>query len=984
MSIAALTFLSPWLLTALIALPAIYWLLRTVPPRPKEVAFPATRILVGLESTERTPARTPWWLLLLRLLAAALVILALSEPIYNPSREKGLSGTGPVVIAIDNSWASASQFAARMNLVERLITEAETQRRSVVVAPTAAAARTVAFKIEAPGDARTTAAAVAPQPFAPDRDQAAAAIERVLAAPSGASQASILWLSDGIDHGGKAVAFAQRLVALGPVSVVEADASLAALAVSGEVGQKGKLEATILRADTRGQREGVAHALAARGQRLAEATFRLAPGAGSTTISFDLPLELRNQVARIDLPGERSAGAVSLLDARSQWHRVGLVSGESREQAQPLLAPLYYIEKALAPFAELVAPKASNVQQSVETALKEQSTVLVMADIGTLSGDLHDRIKDWVTRGGVLVRFSGPRLEKGGDDLLPVPLRIGGRTLGGALSWSTPQALAKFDDGSLFAGLTIPPDVTINRQVLADPAKLTPDINILARLNDGTPLVTARKSGDGQIVLFHVTANSDWSNLPLSGLFVDMLRRISTLGKGVGPGDGTEIKSGDTVTDAGGPDASAARPEQLLPPVQTLDGYGVLKAPPPTAQPIKASAATERAASLDHPPGYYGAASAARALNALGPKPELKPLPALPAGVERRGYDGTSATPLKPSLMAAALSLVLLDVLAVLALAMGGLGLASAFKRSAAAASAVMIIAAAGVVHAGLFSDAASAQQRPDRGPATAPKARVIPAAPGADGTAMKATSKVTFGYVLTGDTNADQVSRAGLEGLNRILTLRTSIEPGDPIAVDIAKDEIAFYPVLYWPVVPNPQALPEAALARIDAYMKEGGLIIFDTRDYGYGAPTGLSPGGGNNTPLQRLLARLDVPRLEPVPVGHVLTKSFYLLKSFPGRWDGGQLWIEASDGGDQDPAQGRKARRSDGVTSILITSNDFASAWALDDRGRPIYPTVPGGEAQREMAFRTGVNIAMHALTGNYKADQVHVPALLERLGQ
>ena len=111
-------------------------------------------------------------------------------------------------------------------------------------------------------------------------------------------------------------------------------------------------------------------------------------------------------------------------------------------------------------------------------------------------------------------------------------------------------------------------------------------------------------------------------------------------------------------------------------------------------------------------------------------------------------------------------------------------------------------------------------------------------------------------------------------------------------------------------------------------------------------------------------------------------MTKSFYLLRTFPGRWDGGQLWVEAE--AEASSEQGRKARRTDGVSSILVTSNDLASAWALDERGRPIYPTVPGGEQQREYAFRTGVNIVMYALTGNYKADQVHVPALLERLGQ
>jgi hypothetical protein len=187
---------------------------------------------------------------------------------------------------------------------------------------------------------------------------------------------------------------------------------------------------------------------------------------------------------------------------------------------------------------------------------------------------------------------------------------------------------------------------------------------------------------------------------------------------------------------------------------------------------------------------------------------------------------------------------------------------------------------------------------------------------------------------------------------------------------------------MLYWPVLANARPLPEATLTKIDAYMKQGGMIIFDTKDYAQGLPSGFSLRGEGGTPMQRLLGNLDIPRLEPVPEHHVLTKSFYLLRSFPGRWDGGQLWVEAEAPRDSD--QGRQARRVDGVSSILITSNDFASAWALDDRNQPLYPVVPGGERQREMAFRTGVNIVMYVLTGNYKADQVHVPALLERLGQ
>jgi hypothetical protein len=964
MSFGALAFLNPWLLAALATLPIIYWLLRTVPPSPHQVTFPPTRILVGLENQEKTPAASPWWLTLIRLLAAALLIFALAEPVLNPSREAALEGTGPVAIVVDNGWASASRWNERTRMIDRVIAEAEGSSRPVVVVPTASTAKTFTARIEAPAEARSTAAALNPQPFAPDRLAAAGALESALA---GAKGASIVWLSDDIDHDGKAAEFADKLRGLsqgGTFAVIEDGRSTEPVGVSAGIGQSGKLEARVLRPDG-GARTGFVHAISTRGQSLAEAPFQFAAGAAATTVPFELPLELRNQVGRVEVAGERSAGAVSLIDARSQWHRVALISGENREQAQPLLAPLYYIEKALNPYAELIRPKGSNLAAGIQEALAQNASVLMLADIGTLSGEAAKHVEDWVNKGGVLVRFAGSRLENGGDELLPVPLRVGGRTLGGALSWSTPQKLAPIEDSSLFAGTPVPPEVTVSRQVLADPAMLGPDVHVWARLQDGTPLVTERKFGEGQIILFHVTANSDWSNLPLSGLFVEMLRRISALGSGAP--DGSTSGAAD---DAGAPELPT-----VLPPLQTLDGFGILAPPPPTAQPISAAKVHDLVPSLDHPPGYYGAGGSPRAVNVLGPKSTIAPLPALPTGTERLNYQSESAQPMKSWLLLAALALLFADIIAVILLQAGGFALWRGTRRGAAhAAIAFAIIGAATLFLAAPGANAQVAEDLAAQAGAVSKQA--------ADERAIEATSKVTLGYVLSGDQNIDEISRLGLDGLGRLLAVRTAVEPGRPMGVNILTDEIAFYPVLYWPVLPDAKALPEETLAKIDAYMKQGGLIVFDTQDYGRGlAGSGAAPGIGESA-LQRIIGKLDVPRLEPVPENHVLTKAFYLLRNFPGRWDGGQLWVEALDGNGAD--QARRARVSDGVTSIIVTPNDLAAAWALDEGGRPLYPTVGGGEDQREMAFRTGINIVMHALTGNYKADQVHVPALLERLGQ
>ena len=1020
MTFGSLAFLNPALLAGLLALPVIWWLLRAVPPAPVRVHFPATRILVGLPNTEKQSDRTPWWLTALRLIAAAALIFALAEPVLNPTPTSALSGKGPVVLVVDNGWGAGAHWSDRRAELERRITEAESQRRAVVVAPTAFITKAPAYRIEAPAQARSTAAAIEPQPFAPDRTRAAEALAQTLAAQP---DASILWLTDGIDHDATAAAFAERLKDLargGSTILIETVRAQEPLGVAASLGQGGKLEARVLRSGGV-ERRGTVQALSTRGQRLSEVPYSLPADSQGVDVRFELPLELRNQVARVEISGERSAGAVHLLDARAQWHRIGLLSGASLEESQPLLAPLYYIERALKPFAEITRDDDANLSKSISALIKRNISILVLADVGKMPADIHDRVAAWVRKGGVLVRFAGPRLESGGDDLLPAPLRDGARQLGGALSWATPLPLAPFPDDTLFAGLTIPADVLVNREVLADPARLGNDVQVLGRLKDGTPLVTSVKRGEGQLVLFHVTANSDWSNLPLSGLFVEMLRRIAVLGKPGGVGD---VTAADPITSIA--EQVAADTAEVLVPSQVLDGYGLLRSPPPTALAIAAAGLDAAKASADHPPGLYGPAASPRALNLLSVKTVLAPLPSLPSGFERRALEGTTARPLKPHLLSMGLALLLLDIVATLWLsgAFGNFG-----RGLLARVTAVAVMTLLAVPLAASLANSAAAQTPPPpnclttatpdgrRGnacrslvqyvPPSFPQDRSLnlppprpapPLANGPDAKAVAATGKATLGYVLTGDVATDLTSQQGLRGLVTFLSAKTAVDPGEPAAINIAADEIAFYPLLYWPVLGNPQPLPPATLAKIDAYMKNGGLIIFDTRDAGAVLPPGFASQGG--TPLQRLLGNLDLPRLEPVPGCdipsdsgldereaainrcHVLTKSFYLLRSFPGRYDGGQLWVEA-----EAPAatsQGRQARRVDGVSSILVTSNDFASAWALDDRGKPLYPVTPGGERQRELAFRVGVNLAMYALTGNYKADQVHSKALLERLGQ
>src|SRR5262245_35518775 len=949
-TIGAIGFLQPWVLAALAALPAIWWLLRLTPPSPQLVVFPPTRLLKDLKTTEEEPARSPWWLTALRMLLAALIILALARPLLNPDRQS-FAGVGPLLIVIDNGWASAAHWPERREAIEAAIDRGARDGRTIVLGPSAPG-QPVSPPLS-PDKARERIGGISPEPYAPDRTALAARIEKEL---SGRTGLRFLGLSDWLDYVDSQV-FAGALAKFatgGSLSVLRPERDDAALALGQGTGESGTFAARVL-SGAEGPRAGVVKALTGRGEPLGEAPFTLGPGKRETTVQFDLPIEIRNQVARIAIAGERSAGAVRLLDARSQWHRVGIVSGESREAAQPLLSPLYYVERALSPYADVVAPSEGNVANAIHGLIAQKVSTIVLADIGKLVAGTEEELEAWVKAGGVLVRFAGPRLEQGGDELLPVALRRGGRSLGGSLSWSTPQPLAPFEDNSPFRGLAVPEDVKVNRQVLADPS-VASEAEIWARLADGTPLVTAAKSGQGFIVLFHVTANSDWSNLPLSGLFVEMMRRAVALG----PSQITLEPAKETG------EAAAARPAAAtgaLPPLQTLDGFGQLTAPPLRAVPIAADKVDSTVPGPDHPPGYYGPSGAARALNIIAEKTALAPIGKIEGTSTVSGYVLKKPRALEPWFYLAAVALFIADILSVLVLS-GGLR----FRRRAVAASVTFLLAAA------LLSFSPAHVRAQATGEAAAGEATAV----SADDFASKAALHTRLAYVITGDPEIDQTSEEGLAGLSKVLRARTALEPAEPMGVDIDRDELAFFPVLYWPVREDASPLSDATLAKVDAFMKQGGLIVFDTRDHG----SGLSAEGMQGAALTRLIGQLDIPPLEAVPDSHVLTKSFYLMRSFPGRWDGGSLWVEAEPADEAERSE--RSRRTDGVSSIVITSNDLAGAWALDESNRPIYPAVPGGEVQREMAFRAGVNIVMYALTGNYKADQVHVPALLERLGE
>ena len=934
LTLGPIAVMSPWLLAGLAGLPILWLLLRAVPPAPIRRRFPGVALLLGLKDDDSQSDRTPWWLLLLRMLAAALLIIGFAGPLLNPQTER--DGTGPLLLLADATWADARNWDDRADRIEALVSEAgRAGRPTAVVALTDLPAGPPQFRAaEASLQALPN---MAPKPYAPDFD---AIVEWAESLPG---RFDTYWLSDGLARESRGPLLS-TLEARGDVTVFQSPRRTLALrparfdagdiiveAIRTPVGDRFEADVSAIGLDPAGVE-----------RRLATATAAFDPGEGVADVVFDLEPELRNRVGRFEIAGVSSAGAVALADDALRRREVALIAGSTEPEGLELLSPTHYLEQALDPVADLIDGTITDV-------LVSNPDVMILADVAGLAAGEDDAVRQWVEDGGLLVRFAGPRLAasdlaRGTEDpLLPVRLRAGGRSVGGAMSWGEPKVLAPFDETSPFFGLPVPDDVTVTAQVVAQPDPTLAE-RVIAQLGDGTPLVTRKPLGEGQVVLFHVTANAEWSSLPLSGLFVQMLERLA-------------VSTRPATPDAEDLAGTVWVPERILDARGTLERIDTLP-----------GVAGERIATArpgpDMPPGLYRGDDRSLAVNTIGADQILSPM-AWPSGVTVEGLEITTETELTGWVLTFALGLLILDIVASLLLS----GRLSAPGRSIAAVVAALMVLSA--------PDPAAAQD-------TSPPAEVgTQDTAASDDFAIAASRQVTLAHVLTGNDRVDRIAREGLVGLSTTLFRRTAVEPASPVGIDIERDELAFFPLLYWPVTAAQPIPSREAYGRLNRYLRSGGMIVFDTRDADL---AGFGSGSPEGTKLQALARSLDIPPLEPIPEDHVLTRTFYLIRDFPGRHSSRDVWVEASPP-DAELAEGMPFRDlNDGVTPVVIGGNDWAAAWATDEFGNPLYPVGRGsaGERQREFALRFGVNLVIHVLTGNYKSDQVHVPALLDRLSQ
>ncbi|MEP4052184.1 MAG: DUF4159 domain-containing protein [Litorimonas sp.] len=879
MSFAGLTFLAPLVLLGLLTLPIVWWILRISPPKPRDQIFPPLRILEGVQAEEETPAGTPLWLLIFRLLMVALVAFALAQPILKSTSAETQSRP---TLLIDQSVFSAPNWDALIDEAERLTRIAQRNNLEVSLIPS----ESEALGFRPAREALETLKSLQPVSYVSEFD-----------APVIESNSDIYVLTSGLSAS-RDTSFPNAATIFKP--------EVQSVILPSEVRETPQgFDADWYRPSSGTPSSHTIEALGTGGGVIASEELQFGPGADLATVSFNLPAQLRSRVARLRVSGVRSAASIKLLDDSFGRPLVGVLRANA-DTSSPLLTEPFYAKQALLPFADVF-------EGDQDTLLALKPSILVMPD--SQRND-DDAVKAFVEEGGILIRFAGARVAKTPDTLLPVALRVGDRAIGGALAWESPQKLAPFSNESPFAGLEIPEDVTVSKQVMAEPGIET-DTRTWARLEDGSPIVTSAPLGQGRVILFHVTAGPEWSNLALSGLYVDMLQRLLPLAKGRAI-EQTE-STANWIID------------------RELDPFGRLQSPPPGMPNLTTAEFETAPASSSALPGTYRQGTRIRALSVVKDPAAVKDI-SFSGGSTLRTYGETSDSSLMGKLLGVALFALALDALFAL-MASGRLSYLKPVRGVAA------------LVFAGLiFTPDVMAQD---------------------DTRLLEAATGLHLAYIETGDVRRDELSRVAMEGLKEQLSGRTTIEPVGVHGVTADMAGLEMYPFLYWPIRRDSPSLSPEARLNINAYMASGGTIVFDTGDEGDRVLRAGDPHPG----LKRVSEGLDIPRLTEVPSDHVLTKSFYLLQVFPGRWANGPVYVQAAQAG----TSGR-----DGVSSVIIGSNDWAAGWAVTNLEGALVDLEKDLPRQREISIRFGVNIAMYALSGNYKSDQVHAAALVERLGE
>ncbi|OUU61753.1 MAG: hypothetical protein CBC22_06885 [Alphaproteobacteria bacterium TMED62] len=891
-------FSNIYALFGLMIAPLIWIIVKSFPPIPKNYNFSSLYLLQNINYNSSKNDKTPLWLLIFRLFFFILIVLFFSKPHIKNSESLNTKKFDKYVIIADIGWSMANDWIKFKKIVSNISKEAERNNKNIIFYHSSLKnyKNAVTFKSSESITAYLKNLSPLPIKFKESYLKYLLENESVFKNSKLFLISSIYDFENFSDHL-KNYNFIKKNSSqhffINPVETLLAINKL-------EINQN-KIICKITRIGKSDFEQNfylnvytINDELIYKDSHTINAEDRL------NVVNLSFPIELINQIKYIEIVGQNHAGAKYYFDDFSKKKNIAILSDNEFYKESPLLSPIYYLNKSL-------DTKHFLTISTIDKIINQNYSTIIVPETIKISNELENNLNSWLLNGGTLIRFAGQSLVGQKSDFLPFQDSLGTiRSIDGQLTINKNLYISEFQKNSIFFGLKIPSDITIMRQLIFN--EISDKVNILAKLNDDTPLVSMRNIGQGKIILFHIGANNNWSDLPISSLFPEMLNRVLLFSK---------YKSSTNL--------------EGLNLTKELDGFGNLIQ---TKKIINVNTFNEiknSQPSMIIPPGKYENDQISVALNLstniINPYSEKAS-----KYNSITDYSFNDIKDLSPVILKILLTMFILDILITIMIK-NNISFYAYLNRG----SNLIFLLLFPLVFFHFESSNAN---------------------------------DTYLAYIKIKNKEINEISENGLNNLKNLLSARTAISPKGVIGLDLIYDDIFSYPLIYWPLTKNLLKIKKVELKKINNYINNGGIILFDVIGF---SRSSLNLKDNEFKAIRNFLSSIEVKTLTVLPKNHTLTKSFYLLKKFPGKWDNRVLLIENNN-----------LEYKDGVSSIILGFNDWAKAWSLDKNNIPLFPLVPGGERQRELSYRFGINIVMYSLTGNYKSDQIHSKSILNRLSK
>ena len=899
--INTLAFTNYYALLGLLALPLVFLIVKLFPPTPKKIFFSSFYLIDKIDKISVAKKKIPFWLLVYRLILIILIILFFCEPYLNISEKKSDENVNNYIIVADIGWSISKEWDKFKKTVNAISIEAEKKNKTVSFYHSNTADNFKPKVFKSSKDINQYLKNLNPVPWQFEKSYLKEIIKnndnfknnKVFFIFSKFDRKNYSKQIEDLDFIDKKV---KNKILIDPVEsiIFFKNINISKENIKFEIARH-----ALLKPNTK----FTIRITNIKNQLVFKKDFMLEKNQSVFYYNEKFPLKVMNQMHKIEIVEQNHAGAKYYFDDYSKKRKIGIFAENYSYKENPLLSPVYYLEKSL---------KEDNILTigSLDYLIKLNCSVIIVPDKGNIPEKDHLILSNWLNNGGTLIRFSSTKLAKSNANFLPSSnLFMSVRNVGRTLSLAEMLKINPFKKTSIFHGLPVPKDIVFKKQLIVD--NDNSNLQIVASLSDKTPLVSLGKRNRGKVFLFHVTANNDWSNLPISSLFAGMLQRIILL---------SEKNITESITN--------------LSLTKEINSFGDLKNTIRNYT-VKDSAVLKKVApSKKFPPGIYENKELTVALNLSNKISDKHFKNSFDKRYRILSNFTEQIIDLRPFLIKIILLMFITDMIISMILQNHFKFISFFYKKKSIMSIFFFLI---------LFVNSDSVYSE-------------------------NLLNDTYLAYIKTNDEKLNAISYSGLNTIKNLLETRTSVSPKAVIEIDIIKDPIYSIPFLYWPLSKDLIEINIKTETKIKNYLANGGMILFDVIGF---SRENFSLENSKFKKIENFLSSIEANNLTPITKDHTLTKSFYLLKKFPGRWDNKNLLIESSN-----------LEVNDGVSSVILGFNDWASAWALDNNNNPIFPVVPGGERQREISYRFGINITMYALTGNYKSDQIHFKSILNRL--